>query len=126
MRRRYVVYQVPFEFQNKISCSCRFPLLGSAFHSKDSTMSTKELSKDLWDKVVERHRSWDGYKNTSKALSIPWSTVKRIIKKCKAYSTTKTLQRSGCPFKLDDQSWRRLIREGTNNLVETYPNLDPI
>ena len=58
-----------------------FPLLGRAFQSKYSTMSTKELSKDLQDKVVERHRSGDGYKNISKALNISWSTVTTIINK---------------------------------------------
>ena len=60
-------------------------------------MNTKELSKDLQDNVVERNRSGDGYKNMSKALNILWSTVKTIIKKWKAYGTTKTLPRSGCP-----------------------------
>ena len=32
-------------FQNKISCSCRFPLLDSAFHSKDWTMRPKGFQK---------------------------------------------------------------------------------
>ena len=69
-----------------------------------TTMSIKELSKDLRDKVFERHRSGDGYKNISKALSIPWSTIKTIIKKWKAYGTIKTLPRSGRPSKLDDKA----------------------
>ena len=93
--------------------------MGSAFHSKDSTMSTKELSKYLWDKVVERHRSGDGCKNISKALNIPWRTVKTIIKKWKAYGTTKTLSRSGHPFKRDDEARRRLIREATKRPMAT-------
>ena len=61
----------------------------------------KELSKDLQDKVVERHRSGDGNENITKALNIPWSMVKTIIKKWKGYGTTKTLPRSGRPSKLD-------------------------
>ena len=65
-------------------------------------MSTKDLSNNLWDKVVERHRSGDGSKNISKALNIPWSTVKTIKEKCKACGTTKTQQKSGRPSKLDD------------------------
>ena len=109
-------------FQNKISCSCRFPLLGCAFHSKDSTTSIKELSKDLWDKV-EMHRSGDGYKNISKALNIPWSTVKTIIKKWNVYGTIKTLPRSGRPSKLDDQARRRLIREATKRPMATLKEL---
>ena len=92
-----------------MSCSCRFPLLGSAFHSKDSTMNNKELSKDLRDKDVEKHRSGDRYKNISKALNILWSTIKTTIKKWKAYGTTKTLPRSDHPSKLNDQARRRLI-----------------
>ena len=83
-------------------------------------MSTKELSKTLWDKVVERHRSGDWYKNISKTLNIPWSTVKTIIKKWKAYGPTKTLPRSGHPSKLDDQARRRLIREVTKRPMATF------
>ena len=52
-----------------------------------------------------------GINNISKALNIPWSTVKTIMKKWKAYGTTKTLPRSGRPSKLDDLARRRLIRE---------------
>ena len=80
-----------------------FPRLGSAFHSKDSTMSTKELSKDLRDKVVVRHRSRDGYKNISKALNIPWSTVKTIIKKWKACGTTISLYQAIPPNSMTKQ-----------------------
>jgi len=41
-------------------------------------MGGKALSKDLRDKVVCRHKSGDGYKKISKALSVPRSTVKRL------------------------------------------------
>ena len=82
-------------------------------------MSTKELSKDLQDKIVERHRSGDLYRNISKALNIPWSTVKTIIKNWKAYGTFKTLPRSGHPSKLDDHVKRRLIREATKRPIAT-------
>ena len=86
-------------------------------------MSPKELSKDLRDKVVERHRSGDGYTYISKALNIPWSTVKIIIKKWKAYGTTKAVPRSGRPSKLDDQSRRKLIREATKKPKATLKEL---
>ena len=86
-------------------------------------MSTKELSKDLQDKVVERHRSGNGYKNISKVLNMPWSTVKTIIKKWKVYGTIKTLPRSSRPSKLDDQSRRRLIREATKRPMATLKEL---
>ena len=76
-------------------------------------MSIKELSKDIRDKVVERHRSGDGYKNISKALNIPWTTVKTIIKKWKAYGTPKTMSRSCHPSKLDNQARKRPTGEVT-------------
>ena len=85
-------------------------------------MSTKELSKDHLDKVVKRHRSGDGYKNISKALNIPWSRVKTIVKKWKAYGTTKTLPRSGCPSKLDDHV-RKLMKVATKRLMATLKEL---
>ena len=86
-------------------------------------MNTKELSKDLWDKVVERHRSGNGYNYFSKALNIPWSTVKTVIKKWKVYDTTKTLPRSGRPSKLDDQARRILIGKATKRPMETLKEL---
>ena len=70
-------------------------------------MSTKALSKELQDKVVERHRSG----------------VKTIIKKRKVYGTTKTLSRSGRPSKLDDRARRRLIRETTKRPIATLQEL---
>ncbi|MGH0121304.1 UNVERIFIED_CONTAM: hypothetical protein FKN15_070365 [Acipenser sinensis] len=51
-------------------------------------MMTKELSKQR-DKVVERHSAGEGYKKISKALIIPLSTVKSIIRKWKMHHTTR-------------------------------------
>ena len=85
-------------------------------------MRTKEPSKDLW----ERHKSGKGYKNISKALNIPWSTVKTIIKKWKTYGTTKTLLRSGRPSKLDNQARRRLIREATKRPMATLKEVQAL
>ena len=86
-------------------------------------MRSKEISKDLRDKVVERHRSGDGYKNILKALNILFGTVKTIIKKWKAYGTTKALPRSGRPSKMDDQARRRPIREATKRPKATLKEL---
>ena len=111
-----------FRINSAVAVGFLYWVAGCAFHSKDSTMRNKELSKDLRDKVVERHRSGDGYKDISKALNVPWSTVKTIMK-WKAYGTTKTLLRSGHPSKLDDQAWRRLIREATKRQMTTLKEL---
>ena len=73
-------------------------------------MKTKELSKQVRDKVVEKYRSGLGYKKISKTLNIPRSTIKSIIKKLKEYGTTTNLPREGRPPKLTDQARRALIR----------------
>jgi hypothetical protein len=44
-------------------------------------MKTKELSKQVRDKVVEKYRSGLGYKTISETLNIPWSAIKFIIQK---------------------------------------------
>ena len=74
------------------------------------------------DKKIE-NMAQNGYKNILKALNIPWSTVKTIMKKWKADGTTKTLPRSGYPSKLDDQARRRLIREATKRPMATLKEL---
>ncbi len=86
-------------------------------------MKTKELSKQLRDKVVERHRSGEGYKKISKALNIPWSTVKSIIKKWKVYGTTQNLLRAGCPPKLSSRVRRALVREASKRPMTTLKDL---
>ena len=116
-----------WEVGTLVSCLIWFILeraSNCSFHSEDSTMSSKELLKDFWDKVLERHTSGDGYKkNISKALNIPWSTVNTIIKKWKPYGTTKTLPILGRPSKMDDQARRRLIREATKRPMATLKEL---
>ena len=45
------------------------------------TMKTKELFKQVRDKVVEKYRSGLGYKKILETLNIPRSTIKSIIQK---------------------------------------------
>ena len=73
-------------------------------------MKTKELSKQVRDKVVEMYRSGLGYKKISKTLNNPLNTIKSIINKWKEYGTTTNLPREGRPPKLTDQARRALIR----------------
>ena len=42
-------------------------------------MRSKELLKELRDRIVAKHRSGQGYKITSAALKVPKSTVASII-----------------------------------------------
>ena len=44
-------------------------------------MRLKELSVDLRDRIVSRHRSGEGYQNISAALMVPKNTVASIILK---------------------------------------------
>ena len=71
-------------------------------------MKTKELSKQVRDKVVEKYRSGLGYKKISGTLNISRSTIKSIIQKYEyeEYGTTTNLPREGYPPKLTEQARR--------------------
>ena len=52
-------------------------------------MRSKELFVELWDRIVLRHRSGEGYQNISAALKVPKNTVASITLKWKTFGTTK-------------------------------------
>jgi transposase len=86
-------------------------------------MMLKELSVELRDRIVSRHRSGEGYKNIFAAFKVPNNTVASIILKLKKFGATKTLPRAGRPAKLSNQ-WRRvLVREVTKNPIVTVTEL---
>ena len=58
---------------------------------------TKELSKDVRDKIVDLHRAGIGYKTISKKLYEKDTTVGAIIQKWKKYKITVNRPRSGAP-----------------------------
>uniref|UniRef100_A0A9J8BMM8 Transposase Tc1-like domain-containing protein n=1 Tax=Cyprinus carpio carpio TaxID=630221 RepID=A0A9J8BMM8_CYPCA len=82
-------------------------------------MGGKALSKNLQDKVVERHKSGDGYNFFSKALTMLRNAVKSISNKWKVFGTTQTLPGSGHPSKLDERDRRKLVREATKRPTAT-------
>ncbi|XP_076853445.1 uncharacterized protein LOC143508669 [Brachyhypopomus gauderio] len=86
-------------------------------------MKTKELSKQVRDKVVEKYKSGLGYKKISKSLMIPQSTIKSIIIKWKEHGTTTNLPREGRPPKLSARSRRALIREAAQRPKVTLKEL---
>ena len=86
-------------------------------------MKTKELAKQVRDKVVEKYRSGLGYKKISKTLNIPQSTFKSTIKKWKEYGTTTNMPREGRLPKLMDQARRALIRGATKRPKITLKEL---
>ena len=58
-------------------------------------MRSKELSVELRDRIVSRHRSGEWYQNISAALKVPKNLVLSNILKWKKFGTTETLPRAG-------------------------------
>ena len=85
-------------------------------------MRSKELSVELRDRIVSRHRS-EGYQNISAALKVPKNTVASIILKWKNFGTIKTHPRAGHPAKLSNQGRRAFVREVTENPMVTLTEL---
>ncbi len=86
-------------------------------------MRSKELSEELRDRIVARHRSGQGYKKNSAALKVPKSTVASITLKWKTFGTTRTLPRTGRPAKLSYRGRRALVREVKKNPKITVAEL---
>ncbi|KAG2456434.1 TCB1 transposase, partial [Polypterus senegalus] len=86
-------------------------------------MKSKELSVDLRDRIVSKHKSGEGYRKISAALKVPMSTVASIIRKWKKFETTRTLPRAGRPSKLSDRGIRALVREVIKNTMVTLSEL---
>ncbi|KAG2470802.1 TCB1 transposase, partial [Polypterus senegalus] len=80
-------------------------------------MKSKELSVDLRDRIVSRHKSGEGYRK------VPMSTVASIVRKSKKFKTTRTPSRAGRLSKLSDRGRRALVREVTKNPMVTLSEL---
>ena len=82
-------------------------------------MRSNELSLELRDRIVLRHRSGEGYQNISVASKVPKNTVASNILKWKKFGTTKTLPRAGRLAKLSNWGRRTLFRVVTKNPMVT-------
>ncbi len=71
---------------------------------------TKELSKDIRDKIVDLHKAGMGYKTISKKLGEKETTVGAIIWKWKKYKITINRPRSGAPCKISPHGVRMIMR----------------
>ena len=80
-------------------------------------MRLKELSVELRDRIVSRHRSGEGYQKMSAALTAP-----KNILKWKKFGTTKTLPRAGYFSVLG--TWRLVRFEGKMNRAKYKEILD--
>ena len=61
---------------------------------------TKELSKDIWDKIVYLHKTEMGYKTIDKLQGEKELTVGVIIRKWKKHLLIINLPWSGAPHKI--------------------------
>ncbi len=61
---------------------------------------TKELSKDVRDKIVDLHKAGMGYKTITKQLGEKVTSVGAIIHKWKKHKITVSLRRTGAPCKI--------------------------
>ena len=86
-------------------------------------MRSKELSVELQDRTVARHRPGEGYQKMSAPLKVLKNTVASIILKRKKFGTTKTLPRAGRPDKLSNRGRRALVGEVTKNQMVTLTEL---
>ena len=72
---------------------------------------TKELSKDIRDKIVDLHKAGMGYKKISKQLGEKLTTVGAIIRKWKKHKVTTFLPQSGAPRKISPPGISMMMRK---------------
>ncbi len=83
--------------------------------SKLSTMAkTKELFKDVRDKIVDLHTAGMGYKTITKQLDEKVTTVGANICKWKEHKITVNLARSGAPRKISPRGVSVIMRTVRN------------
>ena len=72
---------------------------------------TKELSKDIRDKIVDLHKAGMGYKKISKQLGEKLTTAGAITRKWKKHKVTANLPRSGAPCKISPRGISIMMRK---------------
>ncbi len=84
---------------------------------------TKELSKDVRDKIVDLHKAGMGYKTTAKQLGEKVTTVGTIIRKWKKHKITVNVPRSGAPCKISPRTVSMIMRTVRNQPRTTREDL---
>ncbi len=84
---------------------------------------TKELSKDVRDKIVDLHKAGMGYKIIAKQLGEKVTTVGVIIHKWKKHKITVNLPRSGAPCKISPRGVSMIKRTVRNQPRTTREDL---
>ncbi|TKS70026.1 Transposable element [Collichthys lucidus] len=72
---------------------------------------TRELCKDIRDKIVELHKAGIGYRTIGKQLGEKATTVGAIIRKWKKFKMTVNLPRSGAPCKISPRAASIIMRK---------------
>nr|XP_023692652.1 tripartite motif-containing protein 65 isoform X3 [Paramormyrops kingsleyae] len=89
----------------------------------DKQAKTKELSKDVRDKIVDLHKAGLGYKTITKQLGEKVTTVGAIIRKWKNHKITANLPRSGAPRKISPRGVSMIMRTVQNQPRTTQEEL---
>ncbi len=84
---------------------------------------TKELSKDVRDKIVDLHKAGMGYKTIAKQLGEKVTTVGAIIRKWKKHKITVNLPRTGAPYKISPRGVSMIMRTVRNQPRTTREDL---
>ncbi len=84
---------------------------------------TKELSKDVRDKIVDLHKAGMGYKTIAKQLGEKVTTVGAIIRKWKKHKISVNLPRSGAPCKISPRGVSMIMRTVRNQPRTTREDL---
>ncbi|KAI4903007.1 hypothetical protein NFI96_012034, partial [Prochilodus magdalenae] len=84
---------------------------------------TKELSKDVRDKIVDLYKAGMGYKAISKKLDEKVTTVGVIIRKWKKYNITVNRPRPGTPCKISPRGVSLIMRKAKNQPRTTQEEL---
>ncbi|KAK6311490.1 hypothetical protein J4Q44_G00171540 [Coregonus suidteri] len=84
---------------------------------------TKELSKDVRDKIVDLHKAGMGYKTIAKQHGEKVTTVGAIIRKWKKHKRTVNLPRPGAPCKISPRGVAMIMRTVRNQPRTTQEDL---
>ncbi len=84
---------------------------------------TKELSKDVRDKIVDLHKAGMGYKTIAKQLGEKVTTAGVIIRKWKKHKITVNLPWTGAPCKISPRGVSMIMRMVRNQPRTTREDL---
>uniref|UniRef100_A0A674DVX9 Transposase Tc1-like domain-containing protein n=1 Tax=Salmo trutta TaxID=8032 RepID=A0A674DVX9_SALTR len=84
---------------------------------------TKELSKDVRDKIVDLQKAGMGYKTIAKQLGEKVTTFGAIIRKWKKHKRTVNLPRPGAPCKISPRGVAMIMRTVRNQPRPTRDDL---